>query len=164
MDQNNNPPSGGPTNNPEGIQPPAPTGNPTIIPNPMPASPIGGPMNTPIMPTANQTTPAENPSSGSTSPMPDTAAAPQDGPKSNKTLLLVIALFIMGAVVAVIYFMMGSLSQTNQQAVVQTTSTPTATPTSTPTPTMTPDEELNNMDLGDPTQDVNAVDQDLKQL
>jgi len=193
MDNNNqNPTNPGPNQNPDAVQTPA-TPDPNITTPPTgaeqtpqaPSVPETPPV-TPVPPAEEHTptpsappTPAEEHTNMEASvPVMDTghqegataAATPGDPPtdpthehKSNKTLLFVILAIALVVLLGTAYIITMSNNTTQNTQVVPTPTEVPATPTAVPSPTPS-EEEINNLDTGDPSDDLEDINKDLEQL
>lgn len=102
-------------------------------------------------------------------PAAQPAAAPINTPppKKNNSLLVVLGLVIIMAILlgGVYFYVIQSSTKKTSEAPAQ--AAPTVVLTATPTPEVLGNEEneLKIMtDVGDPTQDLNGINQDLQQL
>lgn len=136
-------------NNTNNNQPFNLTPNETAAPPPTPVVPT--PAEPPVIP------PVQNPV------VEPVSVPPPDAPKSNKTLLFVILAIVLVAVLGTVYviFIMGKSSAPTPAEQPAPTAIPTPSVTPTPSPSA---EEINSMDVGDPQQDIDALNQDLNQL
>ncbi len=116
---------------------------------------------TPVPPTAN--IPASPVPNQNTTPT-NSSNTPQ--PKGfNKTILLLVVVVIMAIVVGAIYILaIKSNSQTAMAPAITPAPQRVVTPTLAPTPATTDTGDINNLDLGDPQQDLNSINKNLQQL
>jgi len=125
--------------------------------NPAPATPP---------PAAQANTAAPQPAQAApqdTKPTENQGAPKKSGGGKKITIILIILVIVMAAVIGLLYMFVIKFNTTKPQPpTAQNVVTPTDTPM--PTPTLAPSQELNSLDLGNPQQDLDSVNQDLQQL
>lgn len=121
------------------------------------------PANTPPVPQVASPEPPVSP----TPDQPVTAYSAPKTPGNNKTIMLLILVVVMALIVGGIYFLAIKAQDTQTAPVAEITPAPqpTTEPTTAPSPTAVPtDEDVNNLDLGNPEEDLKTIEDDLKQL
>lgn len=126
--------------------------------------PVAQPVSTLPSPAPVPTPPASTPPVES--PAQPTPSQPQDQPVSK---LLVISLILFGLVIILgIFVVLSLVSGSKRSKTVPTATVPTLipSPTSTPTPTVakTLEEQVDEVDAGNPEADLQGIDQDYQQL
>ena len=134
-------------------EPTAPVAGQPVTPPaaPLPQAPIAQPIPTPApetqMPSSMPTTPQQRSKTG------------------NKTMLIAInAIVIIVFVLGGLYMLALKGSQTTNAPSSTAEPTQTATPTPSETTQRDEDAEIQTLDLGDPTTDLQVIDSDLQQL